>query len=175
MFGKKDQYNAYNMATQTVPKIRQVVMLYDGAIRFAMQAKRAMEEGRIEDRYKLLTKVSDILMGLQGALDFDNGGEIAPLLYDYYSSLDARILYIQRKNDLKMIQSIIDELKKMRGAWGTVDSRSLQEEYDSAPEVITPQPSRKAQAQLSDSNTSLASTVQSPPTPEIDRSIFVSA
>lgn len=124
-FNKLQQYNAYNMATQTVSKTRQVVMLYDGAIRFAKQAKTAIEENRIEDRYNLLHKVSEILMGLQGSLDFDNGGEIAPLLFDYYSSLDARILYIQHKNDVAILDSIISELKQMRDAWGKVDSHNI--------------------------------------------------
>lgn len=121
-FNKQQQYNAYNLATQTVPKTRQVVMLYDGAIRFMKQARQAVEENRIEDRFNLLMKVSEVLIGLQGCLDFENGGEIAPILYDYYSSLDARILYVQRTNDLKILDSVIAELKQMRGAWGNVDA-----------------------------------------------------
>ncbi len=123
-FNKTQQFLAYNMATLTVPKTRQVVMLFDGAIRFMSQAKLALEDNRIEDRYNLLHKTSEVLIGLQGALDFDNGGEIAPLLYDYYSSLDARILYVQRTNDAKILNSVITELKIMREAWGNIDNRS---------------------------------------------------
>jgi flagellar protein FliS len=170
-FTKTEQYNAYNMATQTVPKTRQVVMLYDGAIRFSQQALKAMEENRIEDRFNLLNKVSEILMGLQSALDFDNGGEIAPLLFDYYSSLDSRILYIQRKNDAKILQSVIDELKKMREAWGNVDSRNLSESSDE--KTTTEQASQQAQMAQQ------APEVTQPKPPvtanEIDRSVFVSA
>lgn len=122
-FDKKQQYDAYSMATQTVPKTRQVVMLYDGAIRLTKQARQAIDENRIEDRFNLLNKASEVLIGLQGALDFTNGGNVAPLLYDYYSSLDARLIYVQRTNDLKILDSVTKELRMMREAWGDIDSK----------------------------------------------------
>ena len=37
-------YKAYSRANHTVSKTRQVVMLYDGAIRFMQQAAEAMEK-----------------------------------------------------------------------------------------------------------------------------------
>ena len=112
MFNKTQQYNAYNMASQTVPKTRQVVMLYDGATRFLKQARQAIDENRIEDRFHLLNKASEVIVGLQACLDFENGGEIAQILFDYYSSIDARILYVQRKNDGKILDAVIAEVKK---------------------------------------------------------------
>lgn len=69
----------------TVAKTRQVVMLYDGAIRYMQQAKQAINNKEIEERYKLLVRVSEILMGLQSALDFEQGGDVARILYDFYS------------------------------------------------------------------------------------------
>jgi len=121
MFNKRQQYQAYHIARETAPKTKQVVMLYDGATRFLQQARQAIEENRIEDRFNLLHKVSEIFFGLQGCLDYENGGEIAPILSDYYSSLDARILYVQRTNDLKILDAVIAEVKQMRGAWGNID------------------------------------------------------
>ncbi len=169
-FGKKDQYNAYYMATQTVSKTRQVVMLYDGAIRFIQQARLAIEKTRIEDRFHLLNKASEVLLGLQGSLDFDNGGEVAPLLFDYYSSLDARILYVQRSNDLKVLDSVMTELKQMRGAWGNVD---MQESTGEKP------PSTDAQTDLTNLRSSTAvAPAEAPAAPvsaPADGSVFVSA
>ena len=123
MFNKTQQYNAYNMASQTVPKTRQVVMLYYGATRFLKQARQAIDENRIEDRFHLLNKASEVIVGLQACLDFENGGEIAQILFDYYSSIDARILYVQRKNDGKILDAVIAEVKKMRDAWYDIDEK----------------------------------------------------
>lgn len=168
-FGKTDQYNAYHMATQTVSKTRQVVMLYDGAIRFIQQARLAIEETRIEDRFNLLNKASEVLLGLQGSLDFDNGGEVAPLLFDYYSSLDTRILYVQRSNDLKVLDSVIAELKEMRGAWGNVDSKEEQG-------LAVPAKTAREPAKLQSSTAGAPSNPAPARTPaSVEGSVFVSA
>ena len=88
---QKQKYQAYAAATQTVAKTKQVVMLYDGVIRFLQQAKEAISEKRIEDRYNLLIKASAIISGLQSCLDFEKGGDIAKVLYNFYVNIDGRI------------------------------------------------------------------------------------
>lgn len=122
IFDRSAQYQAYNMATQTVPKTRQIVMLYDGVIRFMQQAKEAIAEKRIEDRFNLLVRAGEVIISLQNCLDHENGGEIAQILNDYYSSIDMRILSIHRSNSMEMCDRVIAELKEMRNAWHQIDS-----------------------------------------------------
>lgn len=114
-------HQAYVHAFHTVGKTRQVVMLYDGSIRFLKQAREAIAEKRIEDRFNLLTRASDVMLGLQASLDFESGGSVAKVLYDFYSSVDSRILTIQRTNDLGLCDDLIAELKEMREAWNVID------------------------------------------------------
>ncbi len=121
---EKQKYQAYAFATQTVAPVRQIVLLYDGIIRLLQQSKEAIAEKRIEDRYNLLIKASDLVNGLQGCLDFDNGGEIANILYGYYSSIDARLFSIHRTNSTTDCDSIIADLKQMRDAWNEIDHNS---------------------------------------------------
>jgi flagellar protein FliS len=96
-------------------------MLYDGVIRFMQQAKEAIRDKRIEDRYKALTKASEVIMGLQGCLDFENAGEIARLLYGFYSNIDWRIFSVHRSNSIETCDEIIAELKTMRDVWHEID------------------------------------------------------
>jgi flagellar protein FliS len=117
----KQQYQAYSAATQTVATIRQIVMLYDGAIRYLQQAKIAMEGRNIEDRFKLLTKASNILFGLQSHLDFERGGSIAPMLYNFYASMDMRIFALHRSNSAEACDEVIADLKHMRDVWHEID------------------------------------------------------
>lgn len=114
-------YQAYSRATHTVGKTRQVVMLYDGTIRFLAQAREAMEKNEIERRFTALTRASDILIGLQSCLDFDAGRDAAQALYDFYAAMDARIAQLHRNNDTAACDGIITELRKMRDVWGTID------------------------------------------------------
>lgn len=118
------QYAAYTAAHHTVNKTRQVVMLYDGAIRFVTQAKDAIERDNIQARYNALEKATAIISGMQSAIDFDNGGHIAQLLDDYYYSIYMRLMSIHRSNSAEMCTSIIQELKVMRDSWQEVDNAS---------------------------------------------------
>lgn len=116
-----NHYKAYNRATHTVAKTRQVVMLYDGAIRFLQQAKEAMEQGNIETRYNKLARVSEIITGLQSCLDFDAGQHAAQTLYDFYAAMDTRILQLHRTNNAEDCSQIIAEIRDMREVWDRID------------------------------------------------------
>ncbi len=134
---------AYHRASHTVAKTRQVVMLYDGMIRFLKQARDCMENKDIEGRYNKLVKAGEIIMGLQSSLDFDNGGEAARVLYGFYSSIDMRIISLHRTNDIPDCDRVIADLKEMRDVWNRID-KGLPEN-DGAPEVaakqeVPPQP-----------------------------------
>lgn len=121
-------YNAYKATTAaTVSKTRQVVMLYEGAIKFMRQSIVAIEEGRIEDRFNLCNKVHEILFGLQGALDFDQGGDIATMLYEYYNDLLYLLTNVQQSNSIDDCRQIIDQLQEMADAWRQVDSDMARE------------------------------------------------
>lgn len=117
----KQKYQAYAAATQTVARTKQIVMLYDGIIRFVQQAKEAIQENRIEDRYNMLNKASEVIMGLQACLDFENGGHIAKVLYNFYSNIDSQIFLTHRNNSVQTCEDIITEMKKMREVWQEID------------------------------------------------------
>ncbi len=118
---KHKKYQAYAAATQTVARTKQIVMLYDGVIRFVQQAKDAIREKRIEDRYKLLVKATDIITGLQTCLDFENGGDIAKLLFNFYTGVSNRIFSIHRTNSLETCDEVIADIKQMRDVWHEID------------------------------------------------------
>lgn len=123
MYNSKNmhQYKAYATANMTVGKTRQVVMLYDGAIRFVQQSIEAISRQDYETRFNQLAKASAIISGMQNSLDHENGGEIAQLLHDYYSSIDARIFSVHRSNDAAVLESIVKELRMMRDVWHEID------------------------------------------------------
>lgn len=142
----KHPYKAYANATVTVAKTRQVIMLYDAAIRYIQQAKDAIEKKDIETRFKTITKATNIVFGLQGCLDFEQGGEVAETLYSFYSSIDARLLTIHRNNSTEMCDQIIKELKLMRDAWEEIDQGDT--------DIDTPSPDQIAADSQSGSNNS---------------------
>jgi flagellar protein FliS len=129
-------YKAYKHAAYTVAKTRQVVMLYDGAIRFLAQAKEAIETNDIERRYNTLTRASEIVSGLQACLYFEAGEQAAQALFDFYSTIDLRIMQLHRTQDLEVLQQVITDIKEMREVWNGIDRIS---ESDSS-ELPPPDP-----------------------------------
>lgn len=115
------KYQAYATATQTVAKTKQIVLLYEGAIRSMQQAREAIADKRIEDRYHAVTKARDIILGLQGCLDFENGGNIAHVLYSFYATIEGNMFSIHRTNSIATCDEVIAELKKMRDVWQEID------------------------------------------------------
>lgn len=121
---QKQKYQAYAAATQTVAKTQQIIMLYDGVIRFMQQAREAVRNKRIEGRYNALTRASEIIMGLQSCLDFENGGDIARVLYHFYSGVDGRIFSVHRTGSAETCDEVIEELKRMRDVWQDIDRQT---------------------------------------------------
>ena len=116
-----NEYSAYKTGNGMVRKTRQIVMLYEGVIKHVQHAKEAIEKNDIETRYNSIARACDIITGLQLSLDFENGDEIAKLLYDYYAGLDSRLSSVHFSNDLKICDACIDHLKMMRDAWEEID------------------------------------------------------
>ncbi len=119
----KNAMRAYANATQTVSPTRQVVLLYEAAIRSIRQAKDAIEKNDPIARFKLLTRAGEIIFGLQGALDFEKGGEVARTLYSFYSSIDARILSVHRSASIETCDQVIADLKLMCDSWAEIDAQ----------------------------------------------------
>ena len=131
---------AYSKANHTAAKTRQVVMLYEGAIRFLQHAKEAMQAGAIEQRYHKLNKATEVIVGLQSCLDFEVGGEAAKVLYDFYSNIDLRILSLHQTNDAAACEQLIAELRQMRDVWEQIDRGAAAQQPQPTPKPVATEP-----------------------------------
>jgi len=53
-----------------------------------------------------------IVLGLQGALDLDKGGDLARNLYELYSYVTRRLVHVNARNDLDALQEVHTLLMK---------------------------------------------------------------
>jgi flagellar protein FliS len=111
---------AYRGASQTEGPARQIVLLYDAAILRLTEARTAIAENRIEDRFRLVIKAFDIVQALHACLDFEQGREIAPLLRRYYGRAMNRMLEINRTNDPTICDEVVAYLRPMRDSWAQI-------------------------------------------------------
>lgn len=96
-----------------------VVLLYDGAIRFMMITRRAIEENNIQARYDNSLKARNIILHLQETLDMARGGDIATNLDNIYTYLILQFPKID-KNEIEAVDEILKHLKILRESWAKI-------------------------------------------------------
>lgn len=102
------------------PPARQIVLLFDRAIRHLEEARRAIRERRIEDRFHHVVKAHAIVAALQSCLDFERGGEVAPVLDRLYGHALGRLMRINHENDPAICEEVAALLRRMRTGWAEI-------------------------------------------------------
>lgn len=146
----QQHYAAYKNAHQTTEnKTRQVVMLYDGLMRYVNQAKQAIEEGNIEERFLVLEKAGQIIAGLQASLDFEKGEKVAVVLDSYYNTIYTKIHTINRENTTETCDDLLEDIKGMRAAWQDVyEETSANENHKPASQNTHPKTEETSKSSL---------------------------
>lgn len=96
-----------------------VVLLYDGAIRFMMIARKAIEEKNVQNRYDNALKARNIVVHLQETLDMEKGGDIATNLNNIYTYLLRQFPEVD-KNSIEAVDEILSHLKTLRESWAKI-------------------------------------------------------
>ena len=121
-FKAMESYGEGNHASQAMvaDKVELIQMLFDGLIDSLVTAKGHIQRGSIEDKNKSLVRAGRIVLGLQGALDLEKGGDLARNLYELYSYVTRRLVYVNARNDLDALQEVHTLLNEIRQAWRDV-------------------------------------------------------
>lgn len=112
---------AYRSAAVSVPPLRALVMLYDGAILFLRKSVQAAEARRFEESHDYMIRATAILRGLSHHLDFARGGQVAERLHQTYHALIMACLTSFGRPDAALrYHRIIASLVELRDAWAYV-------------------------------------------------------
>ena len=118
MYARPKAISSYGrQANAETDPIRQVVMLYDGAIKFLNLTALNMEAGDFVAKGEHSRRALDILSYLQSILDFEKGQDVAVNLDHLYRSITAMVLKASAKTDAKMMRQAGDLLVPVRDAW----------------------------------------------------------
>ena len=121
-----DNYNnikAYKSSYENIDGVNQVILLFESAIAYLQQAKDAIAQKDIQEKYNKISKAYQIVTGLRDSLDTQKGGDMVSVLTDWYSGTAMRIISINRSEDLEMCDMCIKHLKEMREAWKDAESQ----------------------------------------------------
>ena len=99
--------------------LQQVVMLYDGAIKFLNLTAQDMENKDLVAKAEHSNRALDIIHYLQSILDFERGGSVAVSLDKLYRSITVLILRASSELDPKLMRQAANLLTPVRDAWAT--------------------------------------------------------
>lgn len=121
-----ESYGADNFASQAsvANGVVLIQMLFDGLIDSLVSAQGHLRHGSIAEKGIAIARASRIVVGLQGSLDFEKGGDLAQNLNELYSYVTRRLIYANANNDMDCLQEVQGLMDEIRQAWREVPSLS---------------------------------------------------
>lgn len=111
-------YNTYaqnNVGVESPQKL--IEMLYEGILRFNMQAKRSMAADDIEKRTYWINRSTAIFTELLNSLSFDGGGDVSDYLHGLYSHQLQTLGEANLENNIQKIDDVNKVVKGLLEAW----------------------------------------------------------
>ena len=106
----------------TADNVQLFQMLFDGLAESLATARGHIENDNIQEKSNALARASRIVVGLQGALDFERGGELATNLNELYAYITRRILHVNATNDLEVLSEVVSLVRDISEAWQSLPS-----------------------------------------------------
>jgi flagellar protein FliS len=113
-------YRQQSVLTATPGQL--VVMLYDGALRFLLQASALMADGDRVGSAARLRRAEAIVDELHTSLDKERGGEIASRLEGIYVFCKRLMLEARIEQEPAKIDKVSELLGELREAWAEIAS-----------------------------------------------------
>lgn len=120
MYAKPKALASYGrIANAETNPLKQIVMLYDGAIKFLNLTAADIEAENFVAKAEHSNRALDIINYLQQILNFEQGGNVAESLDKLYRSITVLILRASAELDAPMMRRAAEMLIPVRDAWDT--------------------------------------------------------
>lgn len=118
MYGANNAYNAYkNNSVNFASREQLLLMLLDGAVKFAKIARIAIIEKDVKKAHENIVKTENIFFELMATLDVNAGGEWATSLFKVYEFINNRLIAANMKKDVAIMDEIIPLIEDVRNTW----------------------------------------------------------
>lgn len=123
MYGN-NAYNVYkNNSVNYASKEQLLLMLVDGAVKFAKQGRQAIIDKDVKKAHEYLTRTQDIFAELMVSLDL-NAGEWAKQVYSVYEFINYQLVQANLKKDITIMDSTLPLIQEVRDTWYEANKRA---------------------------------------------------
>lgn len=122
------QYQAVKTQTSVVDVDRHklIQLLLDGGLERINMAKARINAKDFQGKNRFINKSIEIVGGLKGFLDMEQGGEIAQNLESLYSYIEMRLFQANVKNDIEALDEVAGHLRKIKEGWDGIREEVLE-------------------------------------------------
>ena len=99
---------------------RLIQMLFEGALERIAQAKGALKQNNIGRKGELIIKAINIVGGLQGCLNDNQGGELAQSLDSLYDYIIRTLTQANRDNNPELLDECARLLGEIKVGWDAI-------------------------------------------------------
>ncbi|MHC4946780.1 MAG: flagellar export chaperone FliS [Planctomycetota bacterium] len=99
------------------------LMLFDGALRFAEQARAGLDQRDYEQAYHGITRAQSIVMELINGLQPEQDPELCDRLASLYTFMYTRLMTASSERDPAIVTEVIDLLRFERETWSMLMAR----------------------------------------------------
>jgi flagellar protein FliS len=126
------------------------LMLYDGAIRFAEQARAALEKRDYEHSYSTLSRAQKIIAEMIAGLRHDLAPELCGKLAALYNYVYRKLIEANIEHTLESVDAALEILRYQRETWVMLlDQLGKQKAATAATRIDLPAPDAKMEASIS--------------------------
>jgi flagellar protein FliS len=100
--------------------VQLIQMLFDGLMTSLADAEGHFDRNDIKGKSESIGRATKIIVGLQSALDFEKGKELASNLSELYDYCVRRLLKANIRNDVSGIHEVKGLMSEIKDAWALV-------------------------------------------------------
>ena len=116
-------YNVYkNNSVNYASKNQLLLMLVDGAVKFAKIARQAILDKDIKKAHNNIIKTEDIFTELRVTLD-QTAGDWAVKMFNVYGFINEKLFEANIKKDVKVMDEVIPLIEEVRDIWYEEEKR----------------------------------------------------
>jgi flagellar protein FliS len=126
------------------------LMLFDGALRFAEQAKAALQKKNFEQSFHNISRSQAIITQMNGSLKHDVFPELCGKLAALYNYVYRKLLDANVHHKVEALDDAIRHLRFQRQTWALLlDQIGKQKAAQAAQKMDMPEPSSQMEASIS--------------------------
>ncbi|AAK80163.1 flagellar protein FliS [Clostridium acetobutylicum] len=117
MYGSNAYKTYKNNSVTYASKEQLLLMLVDGAVKFAKIARNSMEAKDIKKTHEYLIRVEDIFTELMACLDLSKAGDWGEDLFKLYSFISSQLVKANLKKDINILDETMPLIIEVRDMW----------------------------------------------------------